>query len=98
MPVVGESIPTHPVYWIIVSDDGPAKRPRQHTTIVEAATEAERLSKANPGKHFTVYAAVTDRFVVPSPAPQITNFADPYRPGPMFFGGRLGPSGKFYPY
>lgn len=46
-------------YWIIVSDEGPADKPRRHSSKSSAETEAQRLTEKHPGREFTVFQAVS---------------------------------------
>lgn len=46
-------------YWTIVSDEGPADKPRRHSSKSSAETEAQRLTEKHPGREFTVFQAVS---------------------------------------
>ena len=49
--------PSKPPYFIIVSNEGHARIPHQHTTFADAEKEAFRLSTEHPGLTFTVFEA-----------------------------------------
>lgn len=45
-------------YWIIVSDEGPARIPVRHASYPEAENEVLRLTVAHPGINFTVFESI----------------------------------------
>ena len=49
--------PSKPTYWIIVSNEGPARVPYQHKTFQAAEEECFRLSTEHPGLTFTIFEA-----------------------------------------
>lgn len=42
-------------YWIIISDEGAAYHPHQHSTYDEAYEESVRLAKIKPGVKFNIF-------------------------------------------
>ena len=48
----------HAPFWIVVSDEGPATPPHQHTTYGSAYAESIRLAKLHPELEFGVYQYV----------------------------------------
>ena len=60
-------------YWIVVSDEGPASKPKQYATCFLACQESLRLSKAYPGISFGVFKYL-GRANTPKPVVQKTTF------------------------
>ena len=54
-------------YWIIVSDEGPATKPKRHESYEAVTKEAIRLSKEHPGIDFRVFKYQARAF---TPKPQ----------------------------
>lgn len=89
---------THNPYWIIVSDEGPADKPRRHSSKSSAETEAQRLTEKHPGREFTVFQAVSS-VLTPKAETKKTEYVEP---SPYRWGGDYGskyPRPPFYnPY
>ena len=45
-------------HYILISSDGAATHPVQHTTLSSAEAEATRVAKKFPGQEITIYTAV----------------------------------------
>jgi len=52
------SLPVATKHHILISSDGAATHPVQHSTLSSAETEATRIAKKFPGQEITVYTAV----------------------------------------
>ncbi len=60
-------------HWIVVSDEGHSAKPRRHLTLQSAYDESVRLSRLNPGIHFSIYGSLGYSFT-PKPVKTETIF------------------------
>ena len=69
---------TQTPYWIIVSDEEPADKPRRHASKQSAETEAQRLTEKHPGRTFTVFEAKTS-YLTPKAETKKTEYREPVK-------------------
>jgi hypothetical protein len=67
--------PNQAPYFIVVSNEGPARNPKPHVSESEAKTEADRLAVEHPGLKFTVFKSIAS-FETPVSATKVTSYVE----------------------